>query len=472
MGTGNTTADVPPSGDDRARRRRTIPQRAMTLVIAHSKEEPQRTGELALLEGPGPWTIGRPSDEHDILPFIRQAPGESRITGALSSIAVSRNQLRILLTPNGFELTNRGRLNMRINRIKREQATIVAGDVIELGDRYVFYVKKRVAALPPMAHLALRHPFGEADTCNIAGESPEVWALRDLLAYAAQSRVHVLLHGDTGTGKELCARAFHFLSPQSRGAFIARSGGTLTIELVIAELFGNVKNYPNPGMPEHIGLLAEANDGTLFLDEISQLPLQAQAALLRVLDAGEYHRLGETKPRRSNAVIVAAMNGDLSALKNDLLPRFTIRIHVPNIDQRREDIPLIVRQRVLQMAKTRPDYARFVRTGGERTEIQIEGALIAALLRRSFKGNVRELDALISRAAASSRDDCLTLPDDFDEAVISDEANVSITECLSREATIALLERHRWHVQRAAEAADISRWVLGRLIKKYGLKIT
>src|SRR5262249_46773968 len=136
---------------------------------------------------------------------------------------------------------------------------------------------------------------------------------------------HVIVFGTSGTGKELVAAALHGLSGRS-GAFVARNSVTLPEALVDAELFGNLKGYPNPGMPDRAGLVGAAHGGSLFLDEFGELPLSAQAHLLRVLDAGEYQRLGETGVRRADFRLLAATNRAESAFRQDVLARFDFRL--------------------------------------------------------------------------------------------------------------------------------------------------
>src|SRR5262249_4513267 len=151
--------------------------------------------------------------------------------------------------------------------------------------------------------------FGAPDPHGILGESPAAWALREHLSLAAHSGQHILLLGQSGTGKELAARAIHALSPRRDKPFIARNAATFPEGLVDAELFGTAKGYPNAGSPERPGLIAEADGGTLFLDEIGELPAHLSSHLLRVLDrGGEYQRLGESRVRRSDLRVVAATN--------------------------------------------------------------------------------------------------------------------------------------------------------------------
>ena len=169
------------------------------------------------------------------------------------------------------------------------------------------------------------------------------------MAFAAQAASHVLITGASGVGKELAARAVHALSARADGPWVSRNAATLPDGLADAEFFGNAANYPNPGMPERPGLVGEAAGGTLFLDEIGELSEPLQAKLLRVADAGEYQRLGEATPRHADFVLVGATNRDPSSLKHDLAARFPVRLHVPGLAERREDIPLIA-EALLQRA--------------------------------------------------------------------------------------------------------------------------
>src|SRR5262249_29131057 len=157
-----------------------------------------------------------------------------------------------------------------------ETASISPGDIVELRGHYVFLVTMRSATLAT-AHQHSTHAFGEADPQGILGESPGAWRLRDSLAFAAKATPHVLLLGESGTGKELAARSIHALSARSSKPFLARNAATMPAGLIDSELFGNVKNYPNPGMAERTGLIGEAHGGVLFLDEIAELPTEMQA---------------------------------------------------------------------------------------------------------------------------------------------------------------------------------------------------
>src|SRR5262249_46286359 len=151
-------------------------------------------------------------------------------------------------------------------------------------------------------------PFGRADADGFVGESPAAWDLRDRLAFIGPQAGHVLLVGESGVGKELAARALHARSRRSRRPLVSRNAATLPEALIDAELFGHARDYPNAGMPERAGLVGEADGGTLFLDEIGELPEARQAHLLRLLDGGEYQRLGDPRVRRADVRFIAATN--------------------------------------------------------------------------------------------------------------------------------------------------------------------
>ena len=183
------------------------------------------------------------------------------------------------------------------------------------------------------------------------GETPAGWALRDRIAFAAHADGHVLVHGESGTGKELCAAAIHGLSARFERSLVACNAVTFPTGLVDVELFGNAKNYPNPGTAERDGLIGEADGTTLFVDEIGELPATLQAHLLRVLDRkGEYQRLGEARVRCADLRVVAATNRAVTELKHDFAARFTLKVEVPPLSARAADVPLLVRHLLARVA--------------------------------------------------------------------------------------------------------------------------
>ncbi|HRE89765.1 MAG TPA: sigma 54-interacting transcriptional regulator, partial [Myxococcota bacterium] len=179
--------------------------------------------------------------------------------------------------------------------------------------------KTRAFSVPPF-------DFGTPDPYGMVGESQAIWALREELAVTARAGMHVLIHGPSGAGKELAARAIHGMSSRAHRPLIARNAATFTESLIDAELFGNIRNFPNVGTPERPGLIGEADRSSLFLDEIGELPSHMQAHLLRVIDRdGEYTRLGESKPRKADIRLIAATNRPVESLKHDFAARLTTR---------------------------------------------------------------------------------------------------------------------------------------------------
>jgi two-component system nitrogen regulation response regulator GlnG/two-component system response regulator HydG len=256
----------------------------------------------------------------------------------------------------------------------------------------------------------------------MVGESPVAWRIREQVAFAAKASAHVLLLGESGTGKELAARAVHALSPREDGPFVARNAATLPAGLIDAELFGNAKNYPNPGMAERAGLIGQANKGTLFLDEIGELPAELQAHLLRVLDTdGEYQRLGESQTRRSELRLVGATNRAPEHLQHDVLARFAVRVELPPLLARREDIPLFIRHVLLRAARKSPEVAgRFVtKTAGGAPQPQVDPALVEYFLRAPLQANARDIEAILWRAMSESAGDVVRLP----QGLVTNEAS-------------------------------------------------
>jgi DNA-binding NtrC family response regulator len=309
-----------------------------------------------------------------------------------------------------------------------------------------------------------------------------------------------LLLGASGSGKELCARAVHALSRRARGAFVARNAATIPHGLADAELFGNMKGYPNPGMPARPGLIGAADGGTLFLDEIGELPHGLQANLLRVLDeGGEYHGLGGSTVKRSDFRLLCATNRDPSSLKHDLEARLVLRFEVPGLDERRDDIPLLARHLLRRAAAKSPEATRrFLRpTSGPAPELRVTPRLIAQLLATRYTTHIRELEALLWRAMSSSTGDAIDWLEDQGtgrgpptsrperdprdphvaraeeeqdkETVPPEEASdaASATGPSEREVR-AQLAAHKGNIVRTANALGLSsRYVLYRLMRRY-----
>ncbi|HEX6277173.1 MAG TPA: sigma 54-interacting transcriptional regulator [Polyangiaceae bacterium] len=409
------------------------------LVVAWYREDTSRIGELAIVPDDGSMVIlGRGAlDTEPRMRFFRPRPGRLEPTEPLASRGLSRRQLELVSDGDGLRVRRVGRCPMRINGVECDEGVLSPGDTLAFRQELVMLFVRRPACPPALTHHrpASSEPFGGADSLGILGESPAAWRLRDELAFAALSGRHVLLVGDSGTGKELAAHAIQRLSSRADRPFVARNAATLPPSLIDAEMFGNLKNYPNPGTPERSGLVGQANGGFLFLDEIGELPLELQSHLLRVLDSGgEYQRLGESASRRSDFRLLAATNRDPAELRHDLLARLTVKVELPPLSERREDIPLLVRHLVTKAAEGDSEFVRRFteRVPGGLTSAKVDAKLIDALLRWDYIGNVRELEALLWKAIGASTGEFIALPDGLTNKPVVRNATVAAGESLQR----------------------------------------
>lgn len=458
--------------------RDTAPPEVTALVIAWSAAEPRRIGEVALIaDDDGPRMLGRgEAEEGDAEPrltFQRQRPGASMPTPAIHGPAISKDQLRLTPTSQGLAFERVGRCPVLVGGATVDKGVLRPGESIALKHQLLLYCTRRPAQMGALQSYPVdrRHPFGAPDEHGIVGESLAAWELRDQLAFCAGADTHVLLLGESGAGKELAARAIHMLSRRSQKPIVSRNAATFPEGIIDAELFGNVKDYPNPGMEARRGVIGEADGSSLFLDEIAELPVTLQAHLLRVLDAGgEYQRLGDAQVRKADLRLIAATNRDPGELKHDLLARLTLRVSLPGLGDRREDIPLIVRQLLrLAVAKNPSIGERFFTDDGEP---RIDPELIEALLHHRHSHHVRELDTLLWKAIGSSKGRYIAYGDAVRDDVIIDEPTPAADpEDLDADTIKRSLERHDGKVARAYKELGLkSRYAMYRLMKKYGIE--
>lgn len=413
--------DLSPLPADPPLERSTLPPRTLThdpgrediavvsaLVVLWCRDEPARVGEVLLVRPGGPRVFGRGDASADSrrVGLVRQRPGAVTPGGPLRCPRVSREQLELRASPSGeLTISSIGRTPLLHNGAEVERASPVPGDIVELKNELLFFCSRRPVDLPKIQAVYKEPPtaFGEPDASGILGESPLVWTLRARIAAAARLGTHVLVRGPSGSGKELVARAIHRLSSRGQRPLVARNAATIPEGLVDAELFGNLRNYPNPGMPDRPGLVGEADGSTFFLDELGELPAALQARLLRLLDSGEYQRLGESTSRRTDLRLIAATNRPLDAIKHDVLARFSIRLEVPDLNARREDIPLLAAHLLRRHALSNPDIgARFFPDGDTTSPPHLSPALLVALTRHTYTTHVRELDSFLLEAVRES----------------------------------------------------------------------
>ncbi|MCA9137613.1 MAG: sigma-54-dependent Fis family transcriptional regulator [Planctomycetales bacterium] len=241
---------------------------------------------------------------------------------------------------------------------------------------------------------------------RLIGASPAMQQAFRQIALVASSDLAVLITGETGTGKELVGAAIHRHSDRADKPYLPIAPAALNEDLVESELFGHVKGAFTGAQSDRVGLFDRAEGGTVLLDEIGDLPMNIQVKLLRVLEQGEYFRVGDIHPRRCNVRILAATNRDLheamrqNQFREDLYYRLSgLHIHLPPLRQRRDDIPLLCRH-FLQ------------RLGNQAAADSLDDRLIEQLSDRPWYGNVRELRNAVQHAAVVARGRTLTI-DDF-----------------------------------------------------------
>jgi two-component system, NtrC family, response regulator GlrR len=407
---------------------------------------------------------------------IGSAPGAGIV---LDDRSVSRLHAELEPQIDGLWIRDLGSLNgSYVNGIRVVQASVPEGGTIRVGttDIKVTYGEP---ALPP--HLWEGSSFGP-----LLGASPPMRELFGVLAQVAPTASSVLVQGETGTGKELVARAIHEASPRAGEPFIVVDCAALPEPLLESELFGHARGAFTGAIAARQGAFEAANGGTLFLDEVGELPLSMQPKLLRVLESRTVRRVGETQHRTVDVRIVSATHRDLrqmvnlEAFREDLYFRLAVLpVRVPPLRERSVDVPLLLERFLGRSALTT--------FGAERLD---------ALVRAPWLGNVRELRNFVERVLAFGPDRAMALGGSPTSAAAPDEpvarpapsspeldASPSEASLLSelkdfREAWVHrgeaiylkhLLERHQNNVAAAARAAGVNRTHLYKLIKKHGV---
>lgn len=302
---------------------------------------------------------------------------------------------------------------------------------------------------------------------TLIAASPAMRSVLKLIKQIAPSDANVLITGESGTGKGVVARVLHATSDRRWRPLVTVNVPSLSEGVFESELFGHVKGAFTDARSDRVGRFELADGGTLFLDEIALIPLHLQAKLLRVLETGEFERVGSSRTRRVDVRVISATNADLrqevaaGRFRQDLLFRLnTVEIHLPPLRERVEDIPLLAEHFLHQ-------YARRYR----KPVCELEPAARAALLRHAWPGNVRELDHVIQRAVLLARGrrigvEDLGLPADGGTHERLEEMSLEEVERILIQKALA---RYGGNVRRAAEALGLSRSALYRRLQKYGL---
>ncbi len=306
----------------------------------------------------------------------------------------------------------------------------------------------------------------DATLPTLIADSPAMRPVLDVIARVGPSDANVLITGENGTGKGVVAQSLHGVSPRASRPFTTVNAGGVSETVFESELFGHVRGAFTDAKVDRIGRFEMAEGGTLFLDEIANLPLGQQQKLLRVLETGEFERLGSSKTRKVDVRLISATNADpidevnAGRFRQDLLFRLnTIEIHLPPLRDRREDLPkLAAHFLATYAARYRKPLAAF------------EPAALEALLRHSWPGNVRELDHTIERAVLMSQGDAIRSHDlglraTGDGATKLDDMSLEEVEAFLIKKALA----RYGNVTGAAKALGLSRSALYRRIERYQL---
>lgn len=305
---------------------------------------------------------------------------------------------------------------------------------------------------------------------HLVGNSPRFLDVVEKIALIAKCDVSVLIAGETGTGKEVCARAIHYLGARAQGPFIPVNCGAIPLELIENELFGHERAAYTSAVSAHAGLIREAEGGTLFLDEVDCLPPTAQVKLLRFLQEKEYRPLGSCKTRCADVRLIAASNTELEAavrhgrLRQDFYFRINVLpLTLPPLRERLQDVPVLARHFLRK-------FAAQLRRPVPTLSAEAEGAL----LNYAWPGNVRELEHVIERAMVLAENrpvigpreillptDAISEPDSFRRAKIR-----AVTE-FERSYIESLLVTHQGNISHAARAAGKNRRAFWELVRKH-----
>lgn len=306
---------------------------------------------------------------------------------------------------------------------------------------------------------------------NVVGVSSPFKALMALVDKTAPTDATILLSGESGTGKEVIARTIHYKSMRSDGAFVAVNCAAIPRDLIESELFGHVRGAFTGAIRDKKGKFELADSGTLLLDEISELSIELQAKLLRVIQERVIEPIGSEKPIEVDVRLIAATNVNLKErtaagqFREDLFYRLNvIPVHVPSLRERPEDIPILVKE--------------FLRKFGKDAEVTVSPELMDIFRRHHWPGNIRELENFIERLVILRSSNQLTpedLPDDFGardassrETATSETGRLTFHEA-EKNLIVDALHRTGWNRTRAARRLNIPRHVLVYRMKKYGI---
>jgi DNA-binding NtrC family response regulator len=439
----------------RARAKQSTP----TLVVALDAEHPLSSPSRHSLWGLDEVRLGRGA------PGVRRhRDGRAEVLElSLSDRWMSVSHARLVRDLDRWVIEDCGSKNgVAVDGAPQQRAALAEGSVLELGRTFLIFTEQ--AHRPEPADLDAK--LAPEAAAGFRTFDTELSQRLEALANVSASKVPVLIRGETGTGKELMARAVHQLSRRS-GAFVAVNCATFTESLLTSELFGHKRGAFTGAGEDRPGLVRSAHQGTLFLDEVADLSAPGQAALLRTLQEGELVPVGASAPIKVDLRLVSATHGDLRGridderFRADLFARLNgFELELPPLRDRRCDLGLLCGELLRRIAAT----------GASRTSFAPEAA--RALLRYGWPLNVRELEQCLAAAVALSKGGRIEL-EHLPPPVRAPPAPRPLpwegTEAKRRDELVALLAEHRGNVSAVARALGKGRTQIQRWMKRYRL---
>ncbi len=391
-------------------------------------------------------------------------PGGRAVVGAgdevdlpLSDPTVSRRHAELRAVADGVLLIDLGSKNgTRIADVLIKEALLTTDGTFTVGATRC-RVSRRLRAIVTESEDTER--FGDYLTCN-----DKLKRSLELLRRVARSEATILLEGETGTGKELLARAVHAHSERAAGPYVVVDCSAITPSLLESHLFGHVKGAFTGAADDRTGAFEAGDGGSVFLDELGELPIDLQPKLLRALESRTIRRVGDVADRAIDVRFVCATNRDLKQMvaaksfRDDLYYRIAVvRVRVPPLRERPEDIALIA--------------SRYAETLGDRSTT-LAPETFATLSHYDWPGNARELRNVIQRALALSETELIMPSDIFpseESASTFHQAKDKLIASFEKRYVKALIDRHQGNISRAAKEAGLSRNALYALMKRAGL---
>lgn len=374
---------------------------------------------------------------------------------------VSRHHAVIIKNGSDYLLRNLSRVGTQIDGKNIDEVSLHDHDCFKMGSWRVLYEES-------LAHEASKTAWTRSDTTNhasdyygLVGKSSCMKSVVELIEVASAGPLAVMIQGETGTGKEVVARALHRAS-QCRGAFVAINCSAISESLIESELFGHERGAFTGAMARHKGAFEQASGGTLFLDEIGELPLSLQPKLLRVLEDGSFRRVGGSDEIHSDARVVAATHRDLhdetkkGRFREDLFYRLMgVPIHLPPLRERAEDIPLLA------------EHFLHVVTPGKQHK-SLSSSALKCLQNYPWEGNVRELKNVLARSILLCRKSVLEAEDiRFLETGRERQKKPFSLEGAEREAIVEALRACHGNKLQAARKLGIAKSTLFRKLKDH-----